>query len=315
MSKPRLSIGSDPELMLMSRGGTYASAIPIVGANKEGKIDLGGGHKMFYDNVLVEFNVATSYSENELISNLTDCFVRAAKRLRPYSLVPQASQVYPGSECKHADAQVFGCEPEYCAYEMTQIQPPTCEPGNSFRSAGGHVHLGYDREAWPLLSPVNDDDRNDRDWGRIWVVRMMDLFVGLPSLLIDHDKTSAARRKLYGKAGSHRPKEDYGVEYRATSNFWLQSPHLARLVYNLATFAVDFVRDKRHLELWKDESECKGYDVTLLRNTIDNSDLKTARSLMEKVVKPLLPNNLYVEVFKRFEPIQYNFYREWGVAV
>jgi len=147
----------------------------------------------------------------------------------------------------------------------------------------------------------------------LWVVRMMDLFVGIPALLIDHDPTSAARRKLYGKAGSHRPKEDYGVEYRATSNFWLQSPKLARLIYRLSHFAVNFVRDNRHLELWK-ENECKGYDVADLQRTVNESDIKAARNMMEKVVKKFMPNELYVEVFKRSEPVQYNFYREWGIA-
>jgi hypothetical protein len=143
---------------------------------------------------------------------------------------------------------------------------------------------------------------------------MMDLFVGLPSLFIDHDPTSAARRKLYGKAGSHRPKEDYGVEYRATSNFWLASPRLARVIYRLSDFTVDFVRNKRHLELWKDEENCAAYEPKKLRDTIDGSDIKTAKGMMEKLVKPLLPENLYLDIFKLADPVQYNFYREWGLA-
>ena len=269
---------------------------------------------MFYDNVLVEFNVATSYSEEQLISNLTDCFTRAVRKLGKYIMVPRASNTYPEKECKHKDALVFGCEPEYCAYEMSIIQPPSAEPGNNFRSGGGHIHLGYKDEEYPLLAKISDDNRNDRDWGRIWVVRMMDLFVGLPSLFIDHDPSSAARRKLYGKAGSHRPKEEYGVEYRATSNFWLASPRLATLVYRLSDFTVDFVRNKRHLELWKDENNCIAYEAETLRKTIDGSDIKSAKSMMEKIVKPLLPANLYLDIFKLSDPVQYNFYREWGLA-
>lgn len=314
MSSPRLSVGTDPEFMIVDRSGNYVSAIGILRANKENRKPLGNGHKIFYDNVLAEFNIKTSYSETELISNLKDCFQQAANLLRGYILTPQASQTYPATQTKHQDAQVFGCDPEYCAYDMAQLQPPTCEPGNNFRSAGGHIHLGYDKEAWPLLTPITDEDRMQRDWGRIWVVRMMDLFVGLPSLLIDHDPTSAARRRLYGKAGTHRPKEEYGVEYRATSNFWLQSPRLTSLVYRLSEFAVNFVRTRGHEKLWKDESTCTGYDVKQLRDTIDNSDVRTARSLMERVVKPVLDKDLYAQIFQQSEPVRYNFYREWEIA-
>jgi hypothetical protein len=300
--------------MLLTRDGQYVSAISVVKGSKENKVDLGNGHKMFYDNVLMELNVATSYGEEELLENLRDCFTRASRAVRGFIMKPQASQTYPASECRHKDALVFGCEPEYDVYELTQLNPPTCEPGNTFRSAGGHIHLGYDSEAYPLLAPKTEDDRSERDFGRIWVVRMMDLFVGLPALLVDHDPTSATRRKLYGRAGSHRPKEDYGVEYRATSNFWLQSPRLARLVYRLSKFTVDFVAERKHEELWPDLDTCKGYDVQKLLKTINDSNIRVAREMMEKVVKRYMPNDLYTEVFQLAEPAEYNFYREWGLA-
>lgn len=310
---PNLFVGTDPEMMLLNRNGNHVSAIQVVKHSKDDRLDLGGGNKMFYDNVLVEFNVAPAASEEELIFNLSSCFMSASKKLRGYLLKPQSSQIYSSQECSHKDAQVFGCEPEYCAYDMAQLNPPTCEPGNTFRSAGGHIHLGYPEEAYPLLSPITDEDRNERDWGRIWVVRMMDLFVGLTSLLIDHDPTSAYRRKLYGKAGTHRPKEDYGVEYRPLSNFWLASPSLVSLIFRLSQFTVDFVHERKHTKLWKDEYTCTGYDITELRNTIDNSDIKNAKSMMEKIVKPLMPNKLWVEIFQKSEPQIYNFQREWGI--
>lgn len=314
----QLSFGSDPEFMLVDRDGNYKSAIGIVNGTKEKKVDLGGGHKMFYDNVLCEFNVKSGNSEDEVIGNFSDLFRRAAKALHPFTLRPQASHLFPAKECQHPDARVFGCEPEFCAYEMTQLNPPTCEVGNTFRSAGGHIHLGYTAEAYPLLAPVankdtDDEDRSERDWGRVWVIRMMDLFVGLPSLFVDHDPTSAPRRKLYGKAGTHRPKEEYGVEYRATSNFWLQSPKLTSLVYRLSARTVELVAERVHDKLWKDQSTSGAYDVDLLRRTIDNSDQKAARKIMEDVVKKYLPAELYKEIFTLAEPIQYNFYREWGV--
>lgn len=49
------------------------------------------------------------------------------------------------------------------------------------------------------------------------VVKAMDLFLGVPSVLMDEGEE---RKQLYGKAGAHRPKP-YGVEYRTLSNFWI----------------------------------------------------------------------------------------------
>lgn len=317
MSKVRLSFGEDPELMLVSRDGHYKSAIPIINADKEHKLSI-GNHNLFYDNVLAEMNVKPGYSKGEVVANLGDCLRQVAKVIHPFRLKVQASQTYPAAECKHKDALVFGCEAEFCSYEMAQLSPPTCEPGNCFRSAGGHIHLGYSGEAYPLLAPIKnpgteDEDRMDRDWGRVWVVRMLDLFVGIPALFVDHDPTSRERRKLYGGAGTHRPKENYGVEYRAISNFWLQSPKLTSLVYDLAAYTVNFVARQGHLELWKNEQECK-YNTDELRRTINQSDHKSARKFMEEIVKKYIPADLYTTIFQLAEPVQYNFYREWGIA-
>jgi hypothetical protein len=199
--KVNLSFGSDPEFVLTDKNGNYKSAIGIVNGTKETKVDLGAGHKMFYDNVLMELNVVSGRNENDVIEKFTDCLTRAARAIYPYLMRAQASQTYPAKETQHPDARVFGCEPEYCAYEMTQLNPPTCEPGNNFRSAGGHIHLGYNGVAFPLLAPIKgdgteDEDRSERDWGRVWVVRMMDLFVGVPSLLVDHDKNKCSSQEV-----------------------------------------------------------------------------------------------------------------------
>jgi hypothetical protein len=67
------------------------------------------------------------------------------------------------------------------------------------------------------------------------LVKQLDCFLGLPSLLWDGD---TARRKMYGAAGAFRPKP-YGVEYRVLSNAWLLSEERMRFVYNQTVSAVD----------------------------------------------------------------------------
>ena len=86
--------------------------------------------------------------------------------------------------------------------------PPSLD-GTNLRSCGGHLHIGFDRAKNDMMA-------------RPHLVRILDLVAGVPSIIIDKDKD---RRKLYGKAGAHRPKmieagDPYdGVEYRTLSNF------------------------------------------------------------------------------------------------
>lgn len=311
----KISLGADPEFMLTDSHGSLRSAIGIVKGTKEKKVSLGNGHLMFYDNVLVEVNIVPGNNSQEVITNFGDCLKRLSKAVHPYRLNLRASAKYPESECQHDDAKVFGCEPEYDAYELQQVMAPVCE--DTFRSAGGHMHLGVKKESWPLLSPIGKDgDRMERDWGRVWVVRMLDLFVGVPSLFIDQDPTSPARRRLYGKAGTHRPKEEYGVEYRATSNFWLASPKLVSLMYDLCSFTTDFVAANDHKKLWKvgeaGEATCTAYKVDDLQKAINETNKDIAGKLLKGVLKEQMPRALYARVLEACEPNKNNFQREWG---
>jgi len=311
MANPNLCCGSDPEFMLVDGNGGLKSAIGVVNGTKTEKIDLGGGNLLFYDNVLAEVNIKPGNSAEELVANIAACLKKLSKAVYPYKLHLQASATYPAAECKHPDAQVFGCEPEFCAYEMNIVQAPECK--TTFRSAGGHIHLGYPEGFYPLTASPEEDGGVDRAWGRVWVVRMMDLFMGIPSLWIDQDPHSPARRKLYGKAGTHRPKEEYGVEYRATSNFWLRSPTTVKLTYDISQFVVNFVAERKYKELWDDENTCAAYDAQALRDAINNSDKKSASTFLNGLVKKYMPPALYSAVLAASEPITTNFYREWGI--
>lgn len=305
-----LLVGADPEVALIDGAtGNLKSAIGVVKGTKDNKIDLGNGNKLFYDNVLAEMNIRPGEDAEDLVYSIQSALRSLARTVRPYRPVLMASATYPVSECKHPDALVFGCEPEFCAYEMSIVQAPECK--TTFRSAGGHIHLGYRSEKWPLMAPTDEDGGLARAWGRVWVIRMMDLFMGIPSLWIDQDPSSPARRKLYGKAGTHRPKEEYGVEYRATSNFWLRSPDTVRLVYNISKFVVDFVANDRHKELWPNDT-CS-YDIDGLRDAINNSNKEKASVFLNGLVKKHMPNNLYTELLLACEPVTSNFYDVWGI--
>ena len=236
-----ITFGSDPEFMLKDAKGRLHSAIGVVPGTKIERHSLGNGHQAYYDNVLAECSIDPGVSKEDAVEKFRTCFREYAILVRPLRLVPQASATYPSDEVKHEDAMVFGCDPELCAYTLEVMEAPEI-PQSPFRSAGGHIHIGYDGGA-----SIKDDEEADFQvaWNRVWIARMSDLFLGIPSLFMDKDPTSKARRKLYGGAGTHRVCEAYGVEYRPLSNFWLCDPKDVELVYDICDFIVKFVIDDR----------------------------------------------------------------------
>lgn len=294
------SFGSDPELMLVDSESNYVSAIDVVPGTKKDKVKLGNGHFAFYDNVLVEVNIKPSFSRDEAIRNFRDCFKRLAKLVGKYRLVPQASQVYPASACQHPDALEFGCDPEFCLYvvnykgKLDKLPAPICRPGNYFRSAGGHVHVGSELAL------------NYGPGKPFQTLRMLDMVLGGISVLINHDPTSLARRKLYGGAGNHRWCT-YGVEYRTLSNFWIASPTLVGLVYDLTEFAMKLVDRGKADDLWK------MIKPEELRFGINNED----RDFISEKILPILESemnrSLMADVKTMFKPRNFDFYKEWNL--
>lgn len=88
----------------------------------------------------------------------------------------------------------------------------------------GHIHVGYDNP--------NGDVSID-------LVRAMDLFLGVPSIILDTDDQ---RRIMYGKAGAYRLKK-YGVEYRVLSAFFQENDILIRWVFEQTLKAIEFVNN------------------------------------------------------------------------
>lgn len=63
----------------------------------------------------------------------------------------------------------------------------------------------------------------------------MDIYLGLPSVLIDSD---SERRKLYGKAGSFRTTP-YGLEYRVLGGYMMSSPYIGKFLWKQLEKAID----------------------------------------------------------------------------
>jgi len=175
--KMKYTFGTDPELMLelqTTTGKRWVSAIGRVPGDKYKRHKI-GQHEYYYDNVMAECAVAVSDSKSSLVDNLRNCFQQFANLVKPLRLVPQASAEYPINELQHEDAKAIGCDPELCVYELTEAEAPKTEfRSGTLRTCGGHIHLG---------APICKDE-----FGSLFVIRMLDLFLGVPSIYIDPER-------------------------------------------------------------------------------------------------------------------------------
>jgi hypothetical protein len=223
----KFQFGTDPEFAVRSAN-RIVSAIPVLMRDKHDKIDLGDGAAIYHDNVLAEANIAPCDSAAALRDRLRDLYTKAKTVLNNHRLMAVASNYFEEEECEHPEAKRFGCDPELDAYAGCQAYPPNSN--DTFRSAGGHVHIGG----------ITEQDV----YKKLDLVFLMDALVGVPSVIMDNDPTSLARKRLYGKAGRFRDT-DYGLEYRTLSNFWLSNPELTDIIYNLTKIAAETFEEGR----------------------------------------------------------------------
>lgn len=316
----KFTFGSDPEFMIV-QDDQLKSSIDIL-SPKESPRKI-NGHGFYYDNVLAEIATKPGNNRTEVVENTRESLTTLAELIEPAHFEIMAASDYPAKELKCDQAKIAGCNPEWSVYTLQVIDPPErlvdFKDGYwyfkvPFRTAGGHIHLGSD-----TLDDILDVFN---------VIRMMDLFIGVPSIFMDTDPTSKDRRKAYGLAGSHRIPEDNcpRLEYRPLGNFWFSSPEHVELIYDLSDFVLNFVEKGGHQKFWavnkdlldhKDPSvahTCTGYDVNALQKCINNCDKKQASKFM-LVVGNYLPSNLYARIEKLSGVSLPNPYAAWGINV
>lgn len=245
-------IGADPELFLVSTQGKLISSIGIIGGSKEEpRIIREDGCAVQEDNVAVEFNIPPADTVTKFLEsiNFNLTYLENFVREKGLSLAIHASGEFEADQLKSRKAREFGCDPDLNAWTR-QPNPSPRSDNRMLRSAGGHVHVGFEGER---LNPLD-------------VIKAMDVFLAVPSVLHDDD---TRRRELYGKAGACRIKS-YGVEYRTLSNFWLKTDQLKEWVFHQTHLAVAFVRNSGYIS--HDEGEA-------IQHCINTSDKNLAVEL------------------------------------
>jgi len=111
--------------------------------------------------------------------------------------------------------------------------------------------------------------------GHIRIIKLLDLIVGIPCVILDDSKGAVIRRSEYGRAGCFRPTP-YGIEYRTPSCWWIKSPitvslilGLARLSWSIAGYSVGENMDEKLFELIK-------YTPEDIKGICDESNKKEA---------------------------------------
>ncbi len=250
------TIGADVEFFLQEKAtGKIVSAEGHIRGTKEEPFNFDPISKYFstsLDNVLAEvtippvtckadfwanINKSRRYVDQNIPKGLCTVALPAAN-LDPHWLMTE-------------QAIKFGCEPDFNAYTGYENNKPECEDP-TLRSCGGHIHIGYEN---------SNHELNRR------IIRALDLYVGVPSVLQEPDNK---RKELYGKAGAFRHK-DYGVEYRTISNYYLVSKKLTYWAFDAVQNALDFINSGKELEQ---------YLGGVIQNTINNNNKTTAAEIV-----------------------------------
>lgn len=227
MKIDNVAVGADPELFIINEvTNKVVSAVGLIPGEKENPYiadDMPAGFGLQTDNILAEFNIPPTRSKEEFVNNIEymkQYINKYVKEINPnYGILCAASKVVDPSQLKSKQAQEFGCSIDYNVY--TESPNPKPEGKRTrIRSAGFHLHISYD-------NPNIDYS--------LLLIKYLDMYLGLPSVLIDLD---TKRRALYGKAGCFRLKP-YGLEYRVLSSYMMSSIPILNKVWEQLMRAIE----------------------------------------------------------------------------
>lgn len=254
-------IGSDPELFIVDKSKdnkiiSSIGLIPGVKGHAYKPAELPEGFGLQIDNILAEFNIPPTCYKEDFIAHMMvmkDYIRDYVKSKNPnYDICCKASALVDEDQLQSDEAKLFGCSPDYNAWLGEQNPRPQGDTTN-LRTTGCHFHIGY--------------EGHDRDTS-MELIRILDLFLGVPSILIDEDDR---RRQLYGKAGCFR-FTSYGVEYRVMSGYFINSPRLIGWCFDQILAAIEFLNNGDSVD----------EDAADIVDAINNNNRKAAEDLIKK---------------------------------
>ncbi len=285
----RFLIGTDPEMIILGAGGLPVSAEALIGAGKDVPLVINEEVSVHEDNILVEFNISPAKNAMDFVKkNIMALYLINEQFIKPKGL-KISRDCFAEFEKKYLvteQAMAVGCSPEFDALTGDIIDPPIFADGFAGRSAGGHVHVGYENENYA---------------DSMMIVKLLDLHLGVPSLILDPD---TRRRQIYGKPSSYRRTEGLKVEYRTLSNFWIFEKTLMEWIYEVVAKVVDEVKSGTIID--------DDLYITV-RQTIENNDIETAQKLISQNAL-LMPYGEKMDILALIEQTDSPFLKEFLVA-
>lgn len=225
------TFGADPELFV-KKNGRLVSAYGLIRGDKKDPMKVRNG-AVQVDGMALEYNIDPAADFKTFDSNIVSVMNTLQGLVPDYEFFVQPVAQFGAAyiEAQPKEAKELGCDPDFNAY--TGVANPRPEGATPFRTASGHVHIGW----------TKDVDPNDPTHFKACqaLVKNLDVYLGIPSLVWDEQMaepgTSDIRRKLYGAAGAFRPKP-YGVEYRVLSNTWITDRVLRKTVFENTLLAI-----------------------------------------------------------------------------
>ena len=266
-----LSVGTDTEFFLKTQEGVLVSATEFIEGSKHRPTILSNGGNVTHDNVALEFATPPVTGVDEFVDAVKSTLKESLTHLpEGVKLFLDASVDFPEDALQDERCREFGCSTDYDAWELCANEVDAEAPYRPFRSCGGHLHIGY-------VEGSGNDFLND-PFGKVAAVKALDIVAGVPSVIMDGSLASIERRKLYGKAGCHRPT-DYGVEYRVLGNFWTISPLRVKMIHSMAVDALSLVREERLEEISNALTEAE------IVRVINEGDLESATKMWDDIIR------------------------------
>lgn len=219
-----ISIGSDPEAFITRKGKVVSSiALKVLGTKKE-PFKISETTSILRDNILIEWNVTPSYSALDFESNIVTSVTEISNYLKDIDpdlrLKFSDFEVVTKRMLNNKEAMTFGCSADRDAYQFGKLRDPIKPPKEPIRSAGGHIHIGTNRE----MSP--NEMVNTALWLDYFLIPLERAVYGV-----------SRRGELYGRPGSFR-ETPYGMEYRSLGNWWYTKTKYINSVYDYVCDAV-----------------------------------------------------------------------------
>lgn len=267
------TIGADPEFFIQTGKDGLMPIVGLLGGTKGSPLPVRGyrGYGLQEDNVMAEYNIppcTDHYTFAECISTGRELVLqRLRAKLPDVAAYPSCAAMFSNEQLDNPQAQMFGCSPDFDAYNMgaplPRINPKslTTDSG-AWRFSGGHIHLGYkDTLTWEVPDFV--------------VAALCDLMISVSLISYGFD-TQGERRRWYGSPGRYRPTS-YGIEYRTLGNGWTMNSKYS--VYaGMAAFSVMSALTRGEQEIRRIYNDAPWQDV---RRAIADEDRTLSRQLRQ----------------------------------